>query len=166
MAMVFQGAMNALNPVLTVGSQIAEAILAHEKASKEEAAARAKQLLEMVGINPARYSHYPHQFSGGMKQRAVIAMALACNPEIVIADEPTTALDVMVQAQVLKAISDLRQRLGAFHDPGQPRLVGGGADLRRRGGDVRRQDRRVRAGGRSAGQPEAPVHARADASIS
>jgi len=112
LAMVFQGAMNALNPVLTVGSQIAEAILAHEKATKEEAVERAKKLLEMVGINPARYSHYPHEFSGGMKQRAVIAMALACNPEVVIADEPTTALDVMVQAQVLKAISDLRQRLG------------------------------------------------------
>lgn len=112
MSMVFQGAMNALNPVLTVGSQIAEAIVAHERTSKEEAAARARQLLEMVGINPDRYHHYPHQFSGGMKQRAVIAMALACNPQIVIADEPTTALDVMVQAQVLKAMADLRERLG------------------------------------------------------
>lgn len=111
LSMVFQGAMNALNPVLTVGSQISEAILAHEKVSKEEAAARAKQLLEMVGINPDRYNHYPHQFSGGMKQRAVIAMALACNPQVVIADEPTTALDVMVQAQVLKAMADLRRRL-------------------------------------------------------
>lgn len=110
-AMVFQGAMNALNPVLTVGSQIAEAIVAHEKVSKEEAERRAKGLLEMVGINPARYHHYPHEFSGGMKQRAVIAMALACNPEVVIADEPTTALDVMVQAQVLKAIAELRERL-------------------------------------------------------
>jgi len=110
-AMVFQGAMNALNPVLTVGSQIAEAILAHEKVSKEEAERRAKGLLEMVGINPARYNHYPHEFSGGMKQRAVIAMALACNPQVIIADEPTTALDVMVQAQVLKAIAELRERL-------------------------------------------------------
>lgn len=111
LSMVFQGAMNALNPVLTVGSQIAEAILAHERVSHDEAIARAKQLLEMVGINPDRYGHYPHQFSGGMKQRAVIAMALACNPQVVIADEPTTALDVMVQAQVLKAMADLRQRL-------------------------------------------------------
>jgi len=110
-SMVFQGAMNALNPVLTVGSQIAEAILAHEKVSKDEAEERAKKLLEMVGINPNRYHHYPHQFSGGMKQRAVIAMALACNPDIIIADEPTTALDVMVQAQVLKAMADLRKRL-------------------------------------------------------
>ena len=80
--MVFQGAMNALNPVLTVGSQIAEAILAHERVTKEEAERRAKDLLAMVGINPARYGHYPHEFSGGMKQRAVIAMALACNPQV------------------------------------------------------------------------------------
>ena len=112
LAMVFQGAMNALNPVLTVGSQIAEAIMAHERVSKDEAMRRAQELLELVGINSARYRHYPHEFSGGMKQRAVIAMALACNPEVVIADEPTTALDVMVQAQVLKGISDLRRRLG------------------------------------------------------
>lgn len=111
LSMVFQGAMNALNPVLTVGSQIAEAILAHEQVTKEEAEQRARDLLEMVGINPARYKHYPHEFSGGMKQRAVIAMALACNPQVVIADEPTTALDVMVQAQVLKAMADLRQRM-------------------------------------------------------
>ncbi|HLS89410.1 MAG TPA: ABC transporter ATP-binding protein [Sphingobacteriaceae bacterium] len=111
-AMVFQGAMNALNPVLTVGSQIAEAILAHEPVSREEAVQRAKALLEMVGINPARYDHYPHEFSGGMKQRAVIAMALACNPQVIIADEPTTALDVMVQAQVLQAIAELREQLG------------------------------------------------------
>lgn len=111
LSMVFQGAMNALNPVLTVGSQIAEAILAHERVTKEEAEARARELLEMVGINPARAKHYPHQFSGGMKQRAVIAMALACNPQVVIADEPTTALDVMVQAQVLKAMAELRHRM-------------------------------------------------------
>lgn len=111
LSMVFQGAMNALNPVLTVGSQIAEAILAHESVTKEEAERRARELLEMVGINPTRAQHYPHEFSGGMKQRAVIAMALACNPQVVIADEPTTALDVMVQAQVLKAMADLRARM-------------------------------------------------------
>lgn len=112
LSMVFQGAMNALNPVLTVGSQIAEAILAHEQVSKEEADRRVGELLEMVGINPARARHYPHEFSGGMKQRAVIAMALASNPQVVIADEPTTALDVMVQAQVLKAMAELRARMG------------------------------------------------------
>ncbi|HEY8418785.1 MAG TPA: ABC transporter ATP-binding protein [Limnochordales bacterium] len=111
-AMVFQGAMNALNPVLTVGQQISEAILAHERVSRDVAVQRAKDLLALVGINPARWGQYPHQFSGGMKQRAVIAMALACNPEVIIADEPTTALDVMVQAQVLQAIADLRRRLG------------------------------------------------------
>ncbi|MBO8141537.1 MAG: ABC transporter ATP-binding protein [Firmicutes bacterium] len=109
-SMVFQGAMGALNPVLTVGGQITEAILAHERVSLADAERRARELLEMVGINPVRFGDYPHQFSGGMKQRAVIAMALACNPELVIADEPTTALDVMVQAQVLEAIAGLRRQ--------------------------------------------------------
>ena len=111
-AMVFQGAMNALNPVLTVGQQITEAILAHERVSRDVAVQRAKDLLALVGINPDRWGQYPHQFSGGMKQRAIIAMALACNPEVVIADEPTTALDVMMQSQVLNAIADLRRQLG------------------------------------------------------
>ncbi|MGE5481494.1 MAG: ABC transporter ATP-binding protein, partial [Bacteroidota bacterium] len=110
-SMIFQGAMNALNPVHRVGHQIMEAILTHEDVSHTEARHRAEELLAMVGINPRRFDDFPHEFSGGMKQRAVIAMALACNPELVIADEPTTALDVIVQAQVLKAIEDLRNRL-------------------------------------------------------
>jgi peptide/nickel transport system ATP-binding protein len=110
-SMVFQGAMNALNPVHRVGDQIVEAILAHEDVSHQEAVTRAEELLDMVGINPKRYKEYPHEFSGGMKQRVVIAMALACNPDVIIADEPTTALDVMVQSQVLKAMEDLRKRL-------------------------------------------------------
>lgn len=110
-SMVFQGAMNALNPVHRVGEQIVEAILAHEDVSRAEAVERAEQLLDMVGINPTRFKEYPHEFSGGMKQRVVIAMALACNPDVIIADEPTTALDVMVQSQVLKAMEDLRKRL-------------------------------------------------------
>jgi peptide/nickel transport system ATP-binding protein len=110
-SMVFQGAMNALNPVHRVGDQIVEAILAHENVPREEAAERARELLNMVGINPKRYKEFPHEFSGGMKQRVVIAMALACNPDIIIADEPTTALDVMVQSQVLQAMEDLRKRL-------------------------------------------------------
>jgi peptide/nickel transport system ATP-binding protein len=87
--MVFQGAMNALNPVHRVGDQIVEAILAHEDVSHQEAVTRAEELLDMVGINPKRYKEYPHEFSGGMKQRVVIAMALACNPDVIIADEPT-----------------------------------------------------------------------------
>lgn len=111
-SMVFQGAMNALNPVHRIGEQIVEAILNHEDVSRPEAVERAKDLLELVGINPHRFSEYPHEFSGGMKQRAVIAMALACHPDLIIADEPTTALDVMVQAQILKALGELRERLG------------------------------------------------------
>ena len=112
MSIIFQGAMNALNPVHRIGKQISEAIITHENVSKNEAKKRAEELLEMVGINSERYRNYPHEFSGGMKQRAVIAMALACNPDLIIADEPTTALDVMVQAQVLEAIQSLRKKMG------------------------------------------------------
>jgi peptide/nickel transport system ATP-binding protein len=111
-SMVPQAAMNALNPVFIVKDQIIEAILAHEDVSEKEAEARTVELLKRVGIDPSRASNYPHEFSGGMKQRAMIAMALACNPEIVIADEPTTALDVIVQAQVLKVIKTLQRDLG------------------------------------------------------
>lgn len=112
MSMVFQGAMNALNPVHRVGDQITEAITAHENVSRQQANERMLGLLDMVGINPKRHNEYPHEFSGGMKQRVVIAMALACNPDIIIADEPTTALDVMVQAQVLTAMEGLRRKMG------------------------------------------------------
>lgn len=108
-SMIFQGAMNAFNPVLTVGKQIAEAIVLHEKVSDKEALERAKELLEWVEIPKERYSQYPHEFSGGMKQRAMIAMALACRPKIIIGDEPTTALDVMVQAQILNLLEKLRR---------------------------------------------------------
>jgi oligopeptide/dipeptide ABC transporter ATP-binding protein len=112
-AMVFQGAMNALNPVRTVGDQIAEAIRQHlDITEREQLNARVRQLLELVGISPERAAHYPHQYSGGMRQRAMIAMALACNPQVIIADEPTTALDVMIQAQILELLASLKQRLG------------------------------------------------------
>jgi peptide/nickel transport system ATP-binding protein len=109
---VFQGAMNALNPVFKVGDQIAEAITLHEEVVKEAAIDRAKDLFKLVGIDSSRVSNYPHELSGGMKQRAMIAMALACNPDFIIADEPTTALDVIVQAQTLEVIDSLRKELG------------------------------------------------------
>lgn len=112
-SMVFQDPMTSLNPVLTVGDQIAEAIQLHNtEISKEEVDNRVKETLNMVGILPERRHDYPHQFSGGMKQRVVIAMALCCEPELLIADEPTTALDVTIQAQVLSMIQDLKERLG------------------------------------------------------
>jgi peptide/nickel transport system ATP-binding protein len=112
-SIVFQGAMNALNPVRTVGDQIAEALVRHGMASNRKAAApRVSELLELVGIGANRRNQYPHQYSGGMRQRAMIAMALACNPQVVIADEPTTALDVMIQAQILELLDTLRHRLG------------------------------------------------------
>ena len=112
-SMVFQDPMTSLNPVLTVGDQIEEAIRLHnENLSKEEITKRVEDVLSMVGILPSRRHDYPHQFSGGMKQRVVIAMALCCEPELLIADEPTTALDVTIQAQVLSMMRSLRERLG------------------------------------------------------
>ncbi len=112
MAMVFQGAMNALNPVRTVGDQIAEAILLHESIGREAADRRVIELLELVGIAKSRKEQYPHQYSGGMRQRAMIAMALACRPRLLFADEPTTALDVMIQAQILELLQKIQRELG------------------------------------------------------
>ena len=111
-AMIFQDPMSALNPVDSVGSQIAEGLIIHQKLSAKEAAIKAGDMLEKVGIPRERFGEYPHQFSGGMKQRVVIAIALACNPELLLADEPTTALDVTIQAQVLELIRNLRDELG------------------------------------------------------
>ena len=109
-SMIFQDPMTSLNPTKTVNDQIAEVIRLHEKIGKKEAAGKAGDMLEMVGIPRDRGGEYPHQFSGGMKQRVVIAMALACSPEILIADEPTTALDVTIQAQVLDMIRELKKK--------------------------------------------------------
>ena len=110
-SMIFQDPMTALNPVIPVGEQIAEVVLLHNKISKAEAERRALEMLELVGIPAERGREYPHQFSGGMKQRVVIAIALACNPELLIADEPTTALDVTIQAQVLDMMKRLKEEL-------------------------------------------------------
>ena len=112
-SMIFQDPMTALNPVLTVGKQISEVISAHEQhITQEEADEKMRQILATVGIDPKRAEEYPHQFSGGMKQRVVIAIALSCNPKCLLADEPTTALDVTIQAQVLDMMNDLKKRLG------------------------------------------------------
>lgn len=107
-SMIFQDPMTSLNPIMRVGDQIMETILLHENISKAEAALKSQSMLEMVGIPAERYDEYPHQFSGGMKQRVVIASALVCNPKLLIADEPTTALDVTIQAQVLELMKKLK----------------------------------------------------------
>lgn len=114
-AMIFQNPMTCLNPVYTIGNQLMEALKAHDKSiSKEEAQKRAMEMLEEVGINNVekRMKQYPHELSGGMRQRVMIAMALACNPKLLIADEPTTALDVTIQAQILKLMNDLKEKTG------------------------------------------------------
>ncbi len=131
-AMVFQDPMSSLNPVRTVGGQIAETVRFHRRASKGEARDRAIEMMELVGIPQARRraSSYPHEFSGGMRQRVMIAMALSCEPDLLIADEPTTALDVTIQAQVLEVMQEIKQRTGSAillitHDLG---VVAGMAD--------------------------------------
>ena len=108
---IFQGAMNALHPAMKIGDQIAEGIMLHENVSREEALERAGKLLDLLGVGSQRIDRYPHELSGGLKQRVMIAMSLACSPDLVIADEPTTALDVIIQAQVLNVMKELQRKL-------------------------------------------------------
>ncbi len=112
-AMIFQDPMTSLNPVFTVGNQITDVIMRHQKLSRKEAKKKTIEMLKMVGIPSAeeRYNNYPHEFSGGMRQRAIIAMALSCKPDLLIADEPTTALDVTIQAQILELLKELKEKL-------------------------------------------------------
>lgn len=114
-SMIFQEPMTSLNPVLTIGRQLRETLLLHQAISSQQANARATEMLDLVGISeaPRRLNEYPHQLSGGMRQRVMIAMALACNPRLLIADEPTTALDVTIQAQILDLMADLKNKIGA-----------------------------------------------------
>ena len=157
-SIIFQGAMNALNPVRETGKQIAEPIQLHEGLGEKQAMARVRELYDLVGINPKRVMDFPHQLSGGMRQRAMIAMALACNPKLIIGDEPTTALDVMVQAQILELIGRLRKELRPLVHPHQPRPLGDGRDLRQGRRHVRRRGGRERHHDRHLPQRHAPVH--------
>lgn len=111
-SMIFQDPMTALNPIEMIGDQVSEVIRIHNKVNTQEAVKMAANMLETVGISADRFNEYPHQFSGGMKQRVIIAIALACNPQILLADEPTTALDVTIQAQVLDMMNDLKEKTG------------------------------------------------------
>lgn len=136
-AMIFQDPMTSLNPTMTVGKQIMEGLIKHQNLGKAQAKERALEMLRLVGIpSPeSRIDQYPHQFSGGMRQRAMIAIALACAPKLLIADEPTTALDVTIQAQILGLMNDLKEKLETStilitHD------LGGGGNRRSCGGDV------------------------------
>ena len=162
--MIFQDPISSLNPVATIEKQIAEVLTTHTDLGRGQARARAHELLELVGMPDAgrRLDAYPHQLSGGMCQRVVIAMAIACSPSVLIADEPTTALDVTVQAQVLALLKKPPGRCRHGDDLHHPRSGRGGRDRRPRGGDVCRPQGRGGIGRRPLREPAAPLYGRPD----
>ena len=157
-AIVFQSAMNALNPVLNVRDQLLDVIHAHLRMPRDEARERAASLLDLVGIPRSRLRSYPHELSGGMRQRVMIAMALATDPEVVIMDEPTTALDVVVQRDILAQIVELKEQLGLLHRVHHARPVPAARAGRPDRGDVRRAAARDRDGRGDPPRAVAPLH--------
>ena len=164
-AMIFQEPMTSLNPVYTLGEQIMEAVLLHRRVSKAEARDIAATALRDVGIADPdqRLKEYPHQLSGGMRQRIMIAMALACQPRLLLADEPTTALDVTIQAQILELLRELQREKEHGHPADHPRSGGGGRERRRGRGHVRRAGGRVRQRAAALQAPPSPLHPRSAA---
>ncbi|MEX5708486.1 ABC transporter ATP-binding protein [Parafrankia sp. FMc6] len=160
LAMVFQDSLSNLNPVRTIGAQLADPLRHHLGLSRRSARSRARELLELVQLTEPqrRLRQYPHELSGGMRQRVMLAMALACRPDVLIADEPTTALDVTVQRQILDLLADLRRELGMAVLLGQPRPRGRARPDGPGGRDVRGRDHRVRADGGAVRPPAPPLH--------
>ena len=163
LAMIFQDPMTSLNPFLRISRQMTEVLREHKGMGEAEARQRGIAMLELVGIPEAarRFDMYPHEFSGGMRQRVMIAMALLCEPDLLIADEPTTALDVTVQAQILELLGRLKRELGHGDRADHPRSRRGRGLMRAGDGDVCRPGGRDRPGGRPVPRPAAPLHARA-----